>query len=61
MVVNSAGMNVGVPASPEGLTAEWLTSALRAGGHDHTVSALEATPIGVGVGIMSLVFRLTPT
>ncbi len=58
------GSDVGswaVPASREDLTPEWLSSAL--GGSDGSVhvSQVEIEPIGVGVGIMSLLFRLTPT
>jgi len=53
---------VGVPSSPEGITPEWLTAALRAGGGggDPTVTAVTIDPIGVGVGLMSLLFRVTP-
>jgi len=59
--VNSSDRLIGVPESPEALTAAWLTDALRAGGEDLTVADLDVEAIGVGVGIMSLVFRLTPT
>jgi hypothetical protein len=52
---------VGVPASPAGLTPDWLTRALVSGGLDVRVTDLDVTPIGVGFGVMSLVFRLTPT
>ncbi len=50
-----------VPSSPEDLTPEWLSAAL--GGRDGSVcvSQVDIVPIGVGVGIMSLLFRLTPT
>ena len=43
------------------ITPTWLTAALKAGGHDVNVASLGVVPIGVGVGIMSMVFRLTPT
>ena len=52
--------DVVIPAGPDGLTADWLTGALRAGGRELTVASLEVEPIGVGVGVMSLVFRVTP-
>lgn len=50
-----------IPAGPEELTASWLTAAFDAGGRDLRVREVEVMPIGVGVGVMSLVFKLTPT
>ena len=57
------GDATGVPAIPvtvDEVTPDWLTGALHAGGIEAVVDALEIEPVGVGVGIMSLLFRLTP-
>ncbi len=35
------------------VTPEWLTAALRAAGHDVEVDSVIATPLGVGIGMMS--------
>ena len=35
------------------VTPAWLTGALRAAGHDVEVGAVVATPLGVGIGMMS--------
>lgn len=52
-----------IPAGPEALTPDWLTSALRAGGliARASVTAATATPIGVGVGILCRLFRIELT
>ena len=55
------GSDVAIPRSIDEITPTWLTAALKAGGHNVHVASLDVAPIGVGVGIMSLVFRLTPT
>jgi hypothetical protein len=49
------------PATVEAITPEWLTSALRAGGHlgDASVSSVQAEPVGQGVGILCRLYRLT--
>jgi len=59
--MNSSDTRIGVPKVAAEISATWLTSALKAGGADLTVTDLMVEPIGVGVGIMSLVYRLTPT
>ena len=54
-------VDLGFPASPEALTPEWWTAALRsrgALGSATAVVAAEAEPIGVGVGILSLLWRV---
>ncbi len=52
-----------IPTSVEQLDAEWLTAALREGGGsgEVTVAALDVEPVGVGLGIMSVLFRVRPT
>ena len=49
------------PATVEAITPEWLTSALRAGGHlgHASVSSVQAEPVGQGVGILCRLYRLT--
>lgn len=49
-----------IPVTVDEVTPGWLTGALHAGGIEAVVDALEIEPVGVGVGIMSLLFRLTP-
>jgi hypothetical protein len=52
-----------IPGSPSEITPDWLTQALRAGGtigDDVTVSAVDAEPVGVGVGLVGALARLTP-
>lgn len=53
----------GIPSAPEEITTEWLTGVLHGSGtgEDPVVSAIEVEPVGVGIGLMSLLFRLTPT
>jgi len=53
--------DVAVPTSPEEITSEWLSSALTGGDGPISISAVTIEPIGVGIGVMSLLFRLTPT
>ena len=60
------GTNAGTPgiiAAPEQMTCEWLTAVLRGSGpgDDPVVASVDVEPVGVGVGLMSLLFRLTPT
>lgn len=53
-----------IPANAEAITAEWLTGALRSSGAiDQTVAvtALETEPVGVGIGLVGCLARLTPT
>jgi hypothetical protein len=55
---------LGFPTSPDGLTPDWYTAALRsrgALGSATDVVAATAEPIGVGVGILSLLWRVTLT
>jgi hypothetical protein len=50
-----------IPASPEELTAEWLTDVLRSGGHledSAVVTSFEAERIGEGEGFVGLIARL---
>ena len=51
------------PTTVEAITAAWLTNTLRAQGclKDATVTAVSASPLGVGVGFMSTLQRLTLT
>lgn len=52
------------PTDPGELDAAWLTTALRSTGtigDDVEVTAFEAEPIGVGVGILALLWRITLT
>ena len=54
-------MSLALPASVEEITPEWLTAALLStGSATGTVTSLESTPIGVGVGVVGALFRLTP-
>lgn len=50
-------------ADKYGITAEWLTEALREGGHlpEGRVSAVDVADIGVGRGYISQAVRVTPT
>ncbi|MGO9557659.1 MAG: oxidoreductase family protein [Acidimicrobiales bacterium] len=53
-----------IPAAPEEITPEWLTAVLRqCDGADEglVVSSIDVVPVGIGIGIMSMLFRLTPT
>lgn len=53
--------DLGFPAGPDGLDADWFTTAMRsrgAIGDDARIGAFEAEPIGVGVGILSLLWRV---
>jgi hypothetical protein len=43
-----------VPRSAEEITPEWLTGALQAHGRDVVVHSIRRTPLGEGVGMMSL-------
>lgn len=49
-----------IPAGPDALTPDWLTSALRSGGQISraAVTSAACTPIGQGVGILCRLFRL---
>ncbi|MGO9196303.1 MAG: oxidoreductase family protein [Acidimicrobiales bacterium] len=51
-----------IPTSPEEITPAWLTGVLRdsRSREGPVVASVEVEPVGVGVGIMSLLFRLTP-
>ncbi len=53
------------PAIPRGIddvTTDWLTAALRHdGSRDVTVTSFEVEPIGVGVGVMALLYRVRLT
>ena len=54
--------DLGFPVAPDDLTPEWWTTALRsraAVADDVTVRSAQAEPIGVGVGILSLLWRIT--
>jgi len=62
-IMGATTVGPGIPATPEEISAEWLTAALAAGGAGDgaVVTALGMEPVGVGVGLMGLLFRLTPT
>ncbi len=48
-----------VPSSIDDITAAWLTDALHHGGSSAgTVTHIDIEPIGVGVGVMALLYRL---
>lgn len=49
----SSPVAVPLPRLMSDVTAAWLTSALQAAGHDVEVASVVATPLGVGVGMMS--------
>ncbi len=44
---------VPIPASMSDVTPAWLTLALQSAGHEVEVASVVATPLGVGVGMMS--------
>lgn len=50
-----------IPQTVEALTPSWLTAALRQGDYidDATVTGVQAETVGVGVGILCLLTRLT--
>lgn len=51
------------PLRPNDITAEWLTAALRSGGHlaaDGSVSSMQRRPVGEGVGMLGLIEVVTP-
>jgi hypothetical protein len=56
-------MTLTIPATMDEVTPQWLTQALRAGGviDNATVTAAEKETIGVGVGILGDLARVTPT
>jgi hypothetical protein len=56
-------MTLSIPADVGAITADWLTGALREGDPDSTavVDSFDVEPVGLGVGVMSVLFRLTPT
>ena len=50
-----------IPQSPEELTTDWLTAALRQGGHlkEARVTGFETGVVGQGVGFVGLLARIT--
>jgi hypothetical protein len=51
-----------IPSCAEDITAAWLTTALRStGAATGAVAAVEINPIGVGVGLVGSLARVTPT
>jgi hypothetical protein len=61
---HNGGVNVttaAIPTTFDALTPEWLTRALREGGKagDVTVRAVSYEPVGLGVGILCLLARLS--
>jgi hypothetical protein len=50
-----------VPTSSAEITPAWLSAALAGDDGSLSISAVAIDPIGVGIGIMSLLYRLTPT
>lgn len=55
-------MDERLPVSPDELTPEWLTDALRAGGSlkDGRVVSLSSTVVGDGIGFIGMVARIEP-
>ncbi len=56
--------DLGYPASPDELTPDWYTTALGSTGtisQGTSVTAASAEAIGIGVGILSLLWRVTFT
>lgn len=49
-----------IPTSPDNFTCEWLSSALEPSLGPVRFADIAIEPVGVGVGIMSLLFRLSP-
>ena len=49
-----------IPQSPEELTTDWLTAALRQGGHlnEARVTGFETEVVGQGVGFVGLLARI---
>ena len=56
-------MDIAIPAERSGLTAEWLSDALRAGGvfADEAVAAVRVEDLGTGHGMTGEVMRLNVT
>jgi hypothetical protein len=56
-------MDLPIPATIESVTADWLTGALRGSAlaEGAVVSAVDHRQIGVGLGVLSLLYRVTPT
>jgi hypothetical protein len=52
---------IALPNNAADITPAWLTSVMRAGGHDVTVESIEASGLGEGVGMMSGLLRLAVT
>lgn len=53
--------DLGFPMGPDALDAEWFTSALRSTstiGGDVAVTGFRSEPIGVGVGVLGLLWRI---
>ena len=52
-----------IPATIDAVTPGWLTEALRADGAltQGAVVDVDSAPIGLGVGVMALLYRLAPT
>jgi hypothetical protein len=54
--------DLGFPAGPDEVDADWFTTALRSTGTidgDVTVTAFASEPIGVGVGVLGLLWRIS--
>lgn len=61
---NIAGLEVGLPRGIAEVDAAWLTTVLRTSGaidDATTISAVEIEPFAVGAGLLSLLYRATPT
>ncbi len=51
-----------LPKTVDEITPEWLTAAMQStNSATGTVTAVDAVPIGVGVGVVGALFRITPT
>lgn len=51
----------GIPAGPDEISPEWVTAVLQKSDDAVRVDAVDIEPVGVGIGIMSVLFRVTPT
>ncbi|MEM7338266.1 MAG: phosphotransferase [Actinomycetota bacterium] len=59
-----AGIEVGLPATIDEVDAEWMTSVFRTSGalsEAGSVTSLSVEPFAVGVGFLSLLYRVTPS
>ena len=58
--MSEVSATVRVPRGPEDLTAAWLQDVLNPTGGTLHVASVDVQPVGVGIGVMSILFRATP-